>query len=181
MTAVSTAPLNVSDARGRLEQAPAIASALCGGWPDALWDVDEGRGTWSARAVLCHLLHGEDEDWIPRMRQILDGRGREPFPVFDREKGMRTYGQEPPARLLDLFARKRAASLEAFDRWHVGERTLLETGTHPEFGAVTFEQLLATWVTHDFAHIVQIARVAARHYGRHAGPWRAYFSLLRGQ
>jgi hypothetical protein len=39
--------------------------------------------------------------------------------------------------------------------------------------------LLATWAVHDFAHIAQIARVLTRHFGAHAGPWRAHFSLLR--
>ncbi len=45
--------------------------------------------------------------------------------------------------------------------------------------SVTLEQLLETWVTHDFAHVVQMARIATKHYGRWIGPWRAYFSLLQ--
>jgi hypothetical protein len=44
---------------------------------------------------------------------------------------------------------------------------------------VTLGQLLATWVTHDLAHLAQITRVLAKATGRHAGPWRANFSLLR--
>ena len=52
---------------------------------------------------------------------------------------------------------------------------------HPEFGDVSLEELLATWVTHDHAHVVQIARVLEKDFGRWAGPWRAYFSALRGE
>jgi hypothetical protein len=44
---------------------------------------------------------------------------------------------------------------------------------------VTLGQLLACWVTHDLAHVTQIARVLVRYVGRDVGPWRAYFSLLR--
>lgn len=57
---------------------------------------------------------------------------------------------------------------------------LAREGRHPEFGAVTLEQLLATWVTHDHAHLAQIARVLTRHYGAFVGPWKKYFSLLNG-
>ena len=31
-------------------------------------------------------------------------------------------------------------------------------GEHPEFGAVTLSQLLATWVAHDLGHVAQVAR-----------------------
>jgi hypothetical protein len=52
-------------------------------------------------------------------------------------------------------------------------------GEHPEFGAVTLRQLLATWVAHDLGHLVQINRVLARQYRDAVGPWRAYLSVMR--
>lgn len=173
--------LDVAEARERLARAPEIVSALCGGLNDRLWQVDEGVGTWSPREVVCHLLHGEDDDWIPRMRLILETGRTKPFPPFDREKGLAAYGALPRERLLALFAEKRAASLAAFDAWRIGPAALRQVGVHPEFGDVTLEELLATWVTHDHAHLVQIARVLEKDFGRWAGPWRAYFSALRGE
>jgi len=172
--------LNVANSRARLAATPGALAALCAGWPEDLWRANEGPGTWNPHEVLCHLLHGEDDDWIPRMRLILENGGSEPFRPFDRAKGFATYGRESPARLLALFADKRTQSLRALDRWTIDEAALRAPGIHPEFGPVTLEQLLATWVTHDYAHIVQIARVAEKHYGRWVGPWRAYFSTLRG-
>ena len=139
--------LDVAGARQRLGETPAIVAALCGGWSDDLWRVNEGPSTWSAREVLCHLIHCEDDNWIPRMRQILDGGGREPFRPLAREKGLESYGHEPGARLLQLFADRRARSLETLDGWTIRDGTMRQTGTHPEFGTVTLEQLLATWVT----------------------------------
>jgi hypothetical protein len=53
------------------------------------------------------------------------------------------------------------------------------TGEHPEFGAVTMRQLLATWVVHDLSHIAQITRTMARSYTAAVGPWTAYFRVLQ--
>ena len=53
------------------------------------------------------------------------------------------------------------------------------TGEHPEFGAVTMRQLLATWVVHDLSHISQITRTMTRAYTEAVGPWTAYFRVLQ--
>jgi hypothetical protein len=75
----------------------------------------------------------------------------------------------------------RASNLSAIEQMRLGPDQLKLEGRHPELGRVTLEQLLATWVTHDYAHLAQITRVITRHYGQFAGPWRKYFSLLSGQ
>jgi hypothetical protein len=46
-------------------------------------------------------------------------------------------------------------------------------------GRVTLRQHLATWVTHDLDHIVQIGRTMARRYGEAVGPWREFIRVLR--
>jgi hypothetical protein len=40
-------------------------------------------------------------------------------------------------------------------------------------------QLIATWATHDLAHIVQIARTMAKQYHATVGPWKKYLSVLQ--
>ncbi len=176
---LDTSTFTVAELRDRLRETPAIVAALCGGWPAALWHVNEGPGTWSTHEVLCHLVHGEDDDWMPRVRQILSDRADQPFAVFDRRKGNEKYGALTPAALLDLFGRKRDGSLRDFDACRISGDMLARTGVHPEFGPVTLQQLLATWATHDYAHIVQIGRIAAKFHGQWAGPWRAYMSVFR--
>jgi hypothetical protein len=52
------------------------------------------------------------------------------------------------------------------------------TGEHPTFGAVTAEQLLATWVAHDLGHLAQISRVMAKQYRDAVGPWQAFLPVL---
>jgi uncharacterized damage-inducible protein DinB len=165
----------LAEALAVLERTPRVLDAQLRDLPDAWTEVTEGEKTWNARNVLGHLIDGEDHDWIPRARKILEGGG--PFEPFDRFAHLsRTV---PVRQLLDTFAAKRAANLETLKTWNLGPRELARTGTHPEFGAVTLEQLLATWVAHDFDHLGQIARVMARRYVAAVGPWKAYLSILK--
>ncbi|MFC1575943.1 DinB family protein, partial [Gemmatimonadota bacterium] len=76
------------------------------------------------------------------------------------------------------FETLRLGNLEVLAGFELGEAELDLTGIHPEFGAVTLRQLLATWVTHDLSHLSQIARVMAKRHGEDVGPWRKYLSVL---
>jgi hypothetical protein len=58
------------------------------------------------------------------------------------------------------------------------EDQLALEGEHPEFGAVTLRQLLATWVAHDLAHLGQISRVMAKQYREAVGPWPRYLGVM---
>jgi hypothetical protein len=167
------------DVRWQLSRTPAVLNELLRGAPERVWRATEGAGTWSPFEILCHVLHGEDDDWIPRVRVIVEQGGRQPFTTFDREGGMRKYGNERPERLLALFESARRTNLAVLDDWRLTDSMLTLTGMHPELGQVTLGQLLACWATHDAAHLAQISRVLVRHYGASVGPWRAFFSLLR--
>ena len=167
----------LSELRPVLAATPATVDALLRPLPATLLDVTEGPGTWSPRQVLAHLAWGEVDDWIPRVRRVLAQTG-EPFTPFDREAGFARYDGWAIGRLLDEFRRLRAESLASLDALALTPAALTLPGRHPEFGPVTLEQLLATWVTHDFGHLTQIARVLARHHGQWVGPWRKYFSVL---
>ena len=69
--------------------------------------------------------------------------------------------------------------LKALAGLELSPATLESRGTHPDFGAVTLEQLLATWVVHDWNHVFQIVRVLSRQYEATVGPWKAYLKVLR--
>lgn len=62
--------------------------------------------------------------------------------------------------------------------WRLSDAQLALEGEHPEFGAVTLRQLLATWVAHDLGHVAQAARVMARQYRDAIGPWRTYLTIM---
>jgi len=162
-----------------LSQTPTTLKALAGGLPGAALHFHEATGAWSPLEVIGHMADGEIEDWIPRVRIIMAASGDRTFTPFDREGGLRRYAGWSIDRLLDEFGRLRADSLMALADLRIAPADLGRQGIHPEFGAVTLEQLLATWATHDVAHLAQISRSTVRYFGRHVGPWAKYFSLLR--
>ena len=172
--------LDMTEARSILAHSPAVVRHLVGPAGDAAREFREAPGAWNAREVLCHLADGETADWMPRIALILSSEPDTRFTPFDREAGFARYRGWTCADLLDEFERRRAESLARLDAWHIAPEALARTGVHPEFGPVTLEQLIACWVTHDRAHVAQIARLLVRHFGTQVGPWRKYFSLLNG-
>jgi hypothetical protein len=161
-----------------LERTPATLRAMLGGLPLAWTHATEGPETWSPYVVVGHLIHGERTDWIPRARIILAQGPDRHFTPYDRFAQFRESQGKSLAELLDELARLRAENLETLAGWQLTEAQLALEGEHPEFGAVTLRQLLATWVAHDLGHVAQVARVMAKQYREAIGPWRAYLSIM---
>lgn len=161
-----------------LARTPVVLRALLDGLPAAWLEATEGPDTWSPYVVLGHLVHGERADWIPRARIILEQGPSTPFPPVDRFAQLHESAGKSPGDLLDEFARLRSDNLAALASWNLDATHLALRGVHPAFGQVTLEQLLATWVAHDLAHLGQIARVMAKQYRDAVGPWRAYLSIM---
>jgi len=160
-----------------LERTPQVISDLLGDLPEDWTRVDEGPDTWSPREVVAHLINGERTDWIPRARIILKQGNYRRFDPFDRFADLKT--PRALGELLEEFGRLRAENVATVRGWNLKEGDLDLTGEHPEFGAVTMGQLLATWVVHDLSHIAQITRTMARAYTEAVGPWTAYFRVLQ--
>jgi hypothetical protein len=169
--------LSIAQVRESLEQAPRVVEGLMAGAPRDVLDWRETAGAWTPWEVLAHLADGEITDWMPRVECIVAGEGR--FPPYDRDGGVARYRGWTAEALVGEFGQRRRANLEALDRLNLGVSHLKLTGVHPEFGRVTLAQLLATWATHDMAHVAQLSRILARGFGRHVGPWAKYFSLLK--
>jgi hypothetical protein len=81
--------------------------------------------------------------------------------------------------LLTTFADLRRENVAALIGMNLTEADFTRRGLHPELGAVTLGQLLATWVVHDLDHVAQIARTMAKVYTEATGPWNEYLSILR--
>ena len=102
------------------------------------------------------------------------------FEKFDRFAQFADSSGRTLASLLDEFATLRQANLRELESLRVSGDDLDRRGRHPELGAVTLRQLLATWVAHDLDHVVQISRVIARQYSDEVGPWRGYLRIISG-
>ena len=162
-----------------LRRTPAVMRALLSGLPQEWTAATEGPGTWSPFDVLGHLIHGERDDWMPRVEHLLEHGESVPFRPFDREAMFTESRGQTLAQLLDTFDVLRAESLARLEALALTDADLGRRGRHPEFGAVTLGQHLATWVAHDLGHISQIVRVMARQYSDAVGPWNAYLSILK--
>ena len=161
-----------------LRRTPATLNALLRDLPEPWLVHNEGPETWSPYDIVGHLIHGEETDWIPRAKIILDHAETRPFEPFDLVAMFEKSKGKSIAELLDTFARLRAENLGELQKLNLTTDLLEKRGLHPELGVVTMKQLLATWVVHDLGHIRQVVRVMAKQYRDEVGPWKAYLSIL---
>ena len=168
--------LDRAEATALLERTPHALRCLLDGMPEAWLDCDEGPETFSPRAVIAHLVHGERTDWLVRVRCILEHGPARAFEPFDRF-GHQPYCDRPVHELLDQLEELRRDNLTQF-RALVTDEALDRRGLHPALGEVSMRELLAAWVVHDLTHIAQIARVMARRYATDVGPWHEYMGVL---
>ena len=161
-----------------LRRTPTILTAMLRDLPDRWMRANEGPDTFSPFDVVGHLIDGEETDWLPRARIILD-RGPDPrFAPYDRFRHRTRNAGRSPESLLDEFGRLRSSNLATLESWHLGPAELALTGIHPTFGPVTLRQLLAAWVVHDLGHVAQVSRVLAKRYGGEVGPWTKFLPVL---
>jgi len=160
-----------------LARTPAALQALLGGIADPWARGTEGPETFSPFDVVGHLIDGEETDWVPRARLILD-RGEARFEPYDRFRHQARNAGRSLSSLLDEFARLRAGNLALLRSWKLTAALLDLTGRHPIFGPVTLRQLLAAWVVHDLGHVAQATRVMAKQYKEAVGPWVPFMPVL---
>jgi len=171
----------MDEAVALLARTPATLDSLLRGLPDTWIAANEGDNTWSPFDVVGHLIHGEQTDWVPRARIIMQHGDSRPFEKFDRFAQFADSEGRTLESLLDEFAALRQTSLRELAAMNITAADLDRRGRHPELGGVTLGQLLSTWVAHDLDHVVQISRVLARQYSDEVGPWRAYLRIISGE
>lgn len=168
----------LDQAKEILRRTPAILNALLGDLSNDWVLANEGPDTFSPYDVIGHLIEGEEHDWIPRARIILEHGEAKPFEKFDRFAMYEKSKGKSPAELLARFAEVRGESLRQLDELDLTPELLQKQGSHPALGVVTLSQLLSAWVVHDLGHIRQIVRVMAKQYREEIGPWTAYLSIV---
>lgn len=170
---------NLEQAIVILSRTPYTLKSMLTELPSEWLFCNEGEKTWAPFDVVGHLIHGEQTDWLPRLRMILEFGESRSFEPFDRFAQMAVSKDRPIAELLDTFERLRSDNLQELRNLHLDAEDLRKTGKHPELGTVTLEELIATWVIHDLDHLVQITRTLAKQYDAAVGPWKAYLKVLK--
>ena len=162
-----------------LERTPKVLEDILHGLSDDWVMHNEGGDSWSVYDILGHLIHGERTDWMERAQIILNKKNDKKFIPFDRFAQFKEREGKSLQQLLSEFIELRIDNLEKLKALKITDTDLDKEGIHPEFGAVTLRQLLATWTIHDLTHIAQISRVMAKQYKEAIGPWIKYFRLLQ--
>jgi hypothetical protein len=175
----SMTEFSLNEAIAVLARTPTSLNALLRGLPTTWVRCNEGSDTWSAFDIVGHLIFGERTDWMPRVRIILEHGEARPFDPLDRFAQLKESKEKSLEQLLDDFARLRNENLTALQAMNLQRGDLIRRGSHPAFGMVTLEQLLATWVVHDLTHVHQLSRVMAHQYRGAVGPWSAYLGVLQ--
>jgi len=168
----------LDDAMAILRSTPASLHSLIAKLPEEWVVMNEGPDTWNPFDILGHLIHGEETDWIPRARMILEHGEARAFEPFDRFAMFEKSKGKSLTDLLAEFTRLREANLQELARLNLTPKLLEKRGQHPELGVVTLSQLLSTWVVHDLGHIGQIVRVMSKQYKVAVGPWQDYLPIL---
>jgi hypothetical protein len=126
------------------------------GVPTEWLQSNEGPETWSPFDVVGHLVHGEQTDWITRVKIILKHGESRAFDPFDRFAQFEKSRGKSMDDLLDEFASLRAQNLAELDGLGIGTEDYVKKGKHPELGVCTLGQ-----------------------YAGEVGPWREYLPILR--
>jgi hypothetical protein len=169
--------MRIPDARAMLARTPETLTPLLAGLPEEWLHRNDGPQTWSAYDIVGHLLLGDTTNWLPRIRMVLEHGTDRQFAPFDRE-AMLGWHREPGVALLQRFQTTRTASLVQLDGLGLADDDLQRRGTHPEFGVVSLQQVIAAWVAHDLTHVAQVGEVLARRFRETVGPYRKYMPAL---
>src|SRR5204863_6292023 len=76
--------LQLQHAKEVLGRTPSTLNFLLRGLSEPWLVQNEGPETWSPYDIVGHLIHGEETDWIPRAKIILEHGEERAFEPFDR-------------------------------------------------------------------------------------------------
>ena len=120
----------LDQAKQVLRRTPATLNALLSDLPDDWVLANEGPDTFSPYDVIGHLIEGEENDWIPRARLILEFGETKPFVPFDRfAMYEKSKGKSLP-ELLERFAELRGESLRQLDEMNLTPELLQKRLSH---------------------------------------------------
>lgn len=162
-----------------LQRTPAVLRSMLAGLGRAWTHSNYGADTFSPFDVVGHLIAGERNDWLNRVKILLEHGESRPFDPVDRYAQFEDCRGKSLDQLLDEFDRLRKSNLDSLVKMGLTESDYARRGVHPALGTVTLSNLLATWVAHDLNHIAQIAKCMATQYEQAVGPWKDFLGVLR--
>jgi AraC-like DNA-binding protein len=84
---------DLNEARAVLERTPAALDQMLRGLPEVWLTCTEGPDPWSPRDVVAHLAELEDQDWMGRVRTIVEFGETRPFTPIQRDAFLENPGR----------------------------------------------------------------------------------------
>jgi hypothetical protein len=160
-----------------LESTPNVISSMLQNLSKDWTNNNEGENTWTAKEVVAHLIVCEETNWLPRIKIIL----KSPETVFspiDMQAHFEIAKKSSLTDLLFQFSGHRKKGIGELQKMNLQESDFLKTGTHQIAGKIMLKEIIATWATHDLAHIAQIARIMAKQNKELVGNFKQFLKIL---
>jgi uncharacterized damage-inducible protein DinB len=138
-------PLIVASLRATPSLLRALAADLA---PEQAW-APPAPAEWSIAEVVRHLVEGDRDTFVPRLRRML----AEPRPVFEPARPA-PGDRSDLATLLDVFAHARAQAADALAG--LDDAGWRREGVSPSRGALSVEAYARAMAGHDTEHLGQI-------------------------
>jgi uncharacterized damage-inducible protein DinB len=162
-----------------LENTPRVLSSMLNNLSEDWTTTNEGENTWSPKEVIAHLIVCEKTNWIIRAKLILSDSPDKTFIPIDMVAHFKLSKNNSLQELLKEFSQLRENAIKELTRVKLEEADFMKTAIHPKLGEVNLQQVIATWVTHDLAHITQISRVMAKQNKENVGPFETFLRILK--
>lgn len=162
-----------------LQNTPQVLSAMLSNLSEGWTTTNEGENTWSTKEVVAHLIICEKTSWLVRAKIILSDTPHKTFAPIDMAAHFELSKNNSMQDLLKEFSRLRKNAIKELTSFKLEEAGMVKTAIHPKLGEVNLKQLIATWVTHDLAHIAQISRVMAKQNKENVGPFETFLRILK--
>ncbi len=167
----------LGDTMNLLRRTPELLRTLLAGLPDSWTQTPDTAEGWRPQDVVGHLISAELDDWMPRVRRILEHGPALAFDPFDRFAHTERDRNASLDELVERFAQLRSDNLAQFQAT-VTTADLDRRGLHAVLGEVTLRELLATWAVHDLDHIAQVFAGLAGSRDADVGAWKVVLGLL---
>jgi len=162
-----------------IERTPAVLYTMLEGLSGEWVYSNEGENTWTVFDVIGHLIVCEKTDFIVRAKVMLSATHPKLLSPIDMHAQFVWNKGKTINDLLKEFSIVRKENIAALLALQLTESDLQKTAIHPRIGALTLQELLATWATHDLNHLSQIARVMAKQYKEAVGPFIEFVSIIK--
>lgn len=139
-----------------LAQTPQTIRDLVSSWPADKWERSYAPGKWTARQIILHLVQTEMA-LSTRVRFALSQDNYTAQP-FDQDGWMKAEARTGAQTALDAYLALRRLDLAMFSALTPSQ--LQRSFTHPEYGALSPEWVMAQLAGHDLHHLDQLRRIA---------------------